>query len=188
MLDREQWRHLVMLEDDLALRVEDEADVEEAIRPIRMMRLGLRHNECVVLLCDCAQRVGFAAGNVDCAFTRERDVVEIEYLVVEALQRAFWYRDQTHRQLDWLSHYDLLGVSRKATQGEIEEAYRARSLLFDPSLKAHPELVDCWRQLTVLTKWLRVAYRMLSNPETREAYDRKIEGATPGGPPANPSE
>lgn len=86
---------------------------------------------------------------------------------------------QTHRQLDWLSHYDLLGVSRKATPAEIEEAYRARSLLFDPSLKAHPELVDCWRQLTVLTKWLRVAHNVLSNPETREAYDRKIEGATP---------
>ncbi len=86
---------------------------------------------------------------------------------------------QMHRQLDWLSHYDLLGVSRKATTAEIEEAFKARALLFDPSLKAHPELVDCWRQLTVLTKWLRVAHKVLSNPETREAYDRKIEGATP---------
>jgi hypothetical protein len=89
---------------------------------------------------------------------------------------------QTHRQLDWLSHYDLLGVSRKATTAQIEEAYRSRSLLFDPSLKAHPELVDCWRQLTVLTKWLRVAHRVLSNAETREAYDRKIDGAVPPDP------
>ncbi|MFN2632949.1 MAG: DUF4388 domain-containing protein, partial [Thermoanaerobaculia bacterium] len=81
---------------------------------------------------------------------------------------------ETHRQLDWLSHYDLLGVSRKATAAEIEEAYRSRARLFDPSLKAHPELVDCWRQLTVLAKWLRVAYGVLSNAESRGAYDQKI--------------
>ena len=86
---------------------------------------------------------------------------------------------ELHRQLDWLSHYDLLGVSRKASQAEIEEAYRARALLFDPSLKAHPELVDCWRQLTVLAKWLRVAYGVLSKEDSRRLYDQKIDEATP---------
>ncbi len=90
---------------------------------------------------------------------------------------------ETHRRLDWLSHYDLLGVSRKATAAEIEEAYRSRARLFDPSLKAHPELVDCWRQLTVLAKWLRVAYGVLSNPESRGAYDQKISDATPAPAP-----
>ena len=86
---------------------------------------------------------------------------------------------ETYRQLDWLSHYDLLGVSRKASQTEIEEAFKNRSRLFDPSLKAHPELVDCWRQLTVLTKWLKVAYGVLSNPIPRAAYDRRIAESTP---------
>jgi hypothetical protein len=89
----------------------------------------------------------------------------------------------TYRQLDWLSHYDLLGVSRKATSEEIDEAYRARARLFDPALKAHPELVDLWRQLTVLAKWLKVAHGVLSNPVTREAYDQKISEATPTGTP-----
>jgi hypothetical protein len=89
---------------------------------------------------------------------------------------------ELYRQLDWLSHYDLLGVSRKATQAEIEEAYRVRFRLFDPSLKAHPELVDCWRQLTVLAKWLKVAYDVLSKPETRRLYDQKIDAAIPGAP------
>lgn len=87
---------------------------------------------------------------------------------------------EMYRQLDWLSHYDLLGVSRKATESEIQEAFRVRSRLFDPSLKAHPELVDCWRQLTVLNKWLRVAYGVLSKPESKRAYDRKIDEAPPG--------
>lgn len=90
---------------------------------------------------------------------------------------------EMYRQLDWLSHYDLLGVSRKATEGEIEDAFRARSRLFDPTLKAHPELVDCWRQLTILSKWLRVAYGVLSKPESRQTYDRKISEATPAAPP-----
>ena len=87
---------------------------------------------------------------------------------------------ETYRQLDWLSHYDLLGVSRSADPKEIEAAYKERSRLFDPSLKSHPELVDLWRQLTVLAKWLRVAYGVLSNPEIRETYDKKISEAIPG--------
>jgi len=82
---------------------------------------------------------------------------------------------QTYHQLDWLSHYDLLGVPTRATPEEIEKAYRARSRLFDPGLKSHPDLVDCWRQLAVLSKWLRVAYEVLSNPVSRKAYDQKIE-------------
>jgi hypothetical protein len=87
---------------------------------------------------------------------------------------------ETYRQLDWLSHYDLLGVPRSAEPAEIEAAYKERSRLFDPSLKSHPELVDLWRQLTVLAKWLRVAYGVLSNPEVRETYDKKISEAIPG--------
>lgn len=90
---------------------------------------------------------------------------------------------EMHRQLDWLSHYDLLGVSRKATAAQIDAAFKARARIFDPTLKAHPELVDCWRQLTVLTKWLRVAHGVLSNPQTRAAYDRKIDDAARTAPP-----
>jgi hypothetical protein len=84
---------------------------------------------------------------------------------------------ETYRQLDWLSHYDLLGVPQKAEPQEIEAAYRTRSRLFDLS---HPELVDLWRELKVLGKWLRVAYDVLSNPQAREAYDKKINEAIPG--------
>jgi hypothetical protein len=92
---------------------------------------------------------------------------------------------EMHRQLDWLSHYDLLGISRKATAAQIDAAFKARARIFDPTLKAHPELVDCWRQLTVLTKWLRVAHGVLSNPETRAAYDKKIDEAARAAPPGS---
>ena len=69
-----------------------------------------------------------------------------------------------------------------ATGAQIAEAFRSRARLFDPTLKAHPEFVDLWRQLTVVSKWLRVAYDILSNPTTRAAYDQKIAQATPEGP------
>jgi hypothetical protein len=89
---------------------------------------------------------------------------------------------EMYRQLDWLSHYDLLGVSQTATDSQIAEAFRSRSRLFDPTLKAHPEFVDLWRQLTVLYRWLRIAHGVLSNAATRSAYDKKIAEATPDRP------
>ncbi len=86
---------------------------------------------------------------------------------------------ETYRQLDWLSHYDLLGVSRRAPQSEIDQAYRAHALLFDPARKSHPELADLWKQLTVLARWLKVAHGVLSDPVKRAAYDKKIDETTP---------
>src|SRR6266849_7685384 len=41
MLHWEEWRDLVVPEDDFTLRVDDEAYVEEAIFPVGMVRLGL---------------------------------------------------------------------------------------------------------------------------------------------------
>jgi hypothetical protein len=86
---------------------------------------------------------------------------------------------ETYRQLDWLSHYDLLGVSRKAKQSEIDQSYRAHALLFDPARKSHPELADLWKQLTVLARWLKVAHGVLSDPKKRANYDKKIDETTP---------
>ena len=48
-LDRQQRGNLVVLQDDLAVRIDDEADVEEAVLPVLMARLGLRHDEDVPL-------------------------------------------------------------------------------------------------------------------------------------------
>ena len=99
VLDWEQRRDLVMLEDDLATRVDDEADVEEAVLHIRVTGLGLRNHEGVVLARQLAQRLGLLAGDIDCAAARELDVVEVEHLVVERLQATLRDRDQADRQV-----------------------------------------------------------------------------------------
>ena len=65
-----------------------------------MARLRLRHHERPVLLRDLAELGRFLAGDVDRALARELDVIEIEHLVVEALERAFGERDQPHREIE----------------------------------------------------------------------------------------
>ena len=80
--------------------IEDEADVEKAILPVGMVRLGLRHDEGVVLAGERAERVGLGPGNVDRAFARVLHVVEVEHLIVEGLQGALRQRDQAHRQIE----------------------------------------------------------------------------------------
>jgi hypothetical protein len=99
VLDRQQRHHLVMPQDDLPFWVQDEADVEEAAGEFRVPGLGLAHQEHVPLPGQGAERVGLGSGDVDRALPGERLVVQVENLVVEALQGAFRNGDQPHRQV-----------------------------------------------------------------------------------------
>src|ERR1700722_12234027 len=99
MLDRKQRRHLVMAQNNLALGIEDEADVEETILPVWMARLGLSDDEGVVLAGERTQCFRLAARDVYRALACILYVVEVEHFVVEGLQCAFRKRDQTHRQV-----------------------------------------------------------------------------------------
>ncbi len=85
----------------------------------------------------------------------------------------------TYRRIDWLSHYDLLGISRNSSPEEIEEACQLRSRLFDPSLQQTPHLADCGRELNVLSQRLRLAREVVGNPSSRADYDRQIDEAHP---------
>ena len=89
--------HLVVLEDEPAARVQDEPDVEVAVLPVRVPRLGLGDDEHVVLARDLAERLRLLAGDIDRALPGEGGVVEVQDLVVERLERALGKRDQPHR-------------------------------------------------------------------------------------------
>ena len=54
VLYREKRRHFVVFENYLSRRVNDEADVEEAVLQVRMAGFGLGHDEGVVLARDLA--------------------------------------------------------------------------------------------------------------------------------------
>lgn len=69
-------------------------------------------------------------------------------------------------------YYQLLGVPYDATHADITRAYRAAMKRFHPD-RARPERRAAAEDLT---KDLNRAYRTLSNPTERLAYDRSIRG------------
>ena len=89
-----------MLQNNLAVGIDDKADVEEAVRPILMARLGLRHDVDVPLFGELADLVGLRAGNVDAAGARVVGVVDVEHFVVEPHQRAFGDREQLYGNVE----------------------------------------------------------------------------------------
>ena len=72
-------------------------------------------------------------------------------------------------------HYALLGVPRHATRAELRRAYRLLAL------KLHPDRAGYGS--TMMFQRVAEAYRVLSDPVARAAYDRGLDRAE--GPPAN---
>ena len=83
----------------------------------------------------------------------------------------------TWRRLDWLSHYDLLAVSREARVEEIRRAYVEKSRLFHPDLRHRPDLAGMERELTAVFARLKVAHDTLVDPTARAEYDLGEEEA-----------
>ncbi len=77
-------------------------------------------------------------------------------------------------------YYDILGVSRTASQEEIKKAYKKLAR------KYHPDLNPGDKHAEEMFKKIQEAYRVLSDPNLREQYDRfgtVMEGAGPGSYP-----
>ncbi len=75
-------------------------------------------------------------------------------------------------------YYDILGVSREATDAEIKRAFRRLAQ------RHHPD-VDRSHDAELRFKELNEAYRVLSDPQRRQAYDMfghaGVDGASAGG-------
>lgn len=68
-------------------------------------------------------------------------------------------------------YYKVLGVSRKASQEEIERAYRKIVR------ENHPDLYPGDKEREERLKMANEAYRVLSNAEKRQQYDAELNGA-----------
>jgi curved DNA-binding protein CbpA len=80
----------------------------------------------------------------------------------------------TWRRIDWLSHYDLLGVPREASAEEIRRAYLDKSRLFHPDLRHRPDLAGMEKELTAVFARLKTAHDTLVEPVARADYDREL--------------
>ncbi|HEX9150168.1 MAG TPA: DUF4388 domain-containing protein [Thermoanaerobaculia bacterium] len=81
----------------------------------------------------------------------------------------------TWRRIDWLTHYDLLGLARDATADDIRRAYFDKSRLFHPDLRHRPDLAAFSKELTAVFERLKVAHDTLVDPEARAEYDRAVD-------------
>jgi molecular chaperone DnaJ len=68
-----------------------------------------------------------------------------------------------------MSHYDVLGLTRKAKLQDIKRAFRRLAR------KHHPDLNPGDRRAVDLFKQVNDAYEVLSEPSKRKAYDRELD-------------
>jgi flagellar biosynthesis protein FlhG len=75
-------------------------------------------------------------------------------------------------------HYEILEISRDASQAEIERAYRvAEATYADDSLAGYSVFSDGETQ--AIRERVETAYRALTHPETRSAYDAMLDVSSP---------
>lgn len=69
------------------------------------------------------------------------------------------------------THYDILGVTRDATTEEITAAKNALAKVYHPDANVHKDI-----DTTAFMQEILEAYRVLSDPELREAYNHEVFG------------
>ncbi|KAF7825214.1 dnaJ protein-like protein 1 [Senna tora] len=94
------------------------------------------------------------------------------------------------RTSDNTKYYDILGVSKSASQDELKKAYKKSAIVNHPDKGGDPEKVRLMVTASVLHflytisqkfKELAQAYEVLSDPEKRELYDQYGEDALKEG-------
>ena len=71
-------------------------------------------------------------------------------------------------------YYEILGVSRNATEAELKKAYRGLAMKYHPDVNKDDGATETFKEINE-------AYQVLSDPEKRATYDRFGRVDMPGG-------
>ena len=77
-------------------------------------------------------------------------------------------------------YYELLGISRDASAGEVHRAFRARARQCHPDVSTRADAAARFHELST-------AYAVLRDPRKRGRYDREVPAARPSRPSSRPS-
>jgi curved DNA-binding protein CbpA len=97
-------------------------------------------------------------------------------------------REEVTRKLHFYGsadYYEMLGVTRQATMGDIKRAYYQLAKKFHPDRYRQAEYNDLRGKLEALFALTTQAYETLSQPAQRAVYDRKIRESGQISKPAN---
>jgi curved DNA-binding protein CbpA len=86
-----------------------------------------------------------------------------------------------HAALAQASYYELLGLTRAASDGEVKKAYYAVAKKYHPDRHHSPYLQDIHGLLEELFMKITEAYELLSNPLERRRYDSNLRNEAPRG-------
>ncbi len=96
-----------MLQNNVAVRIYDEPDIKEAILPVLMARLGLRHDENIPLARPTCRFRRFPSPNVDATSAGVIGMVYVQDFIIETHQCALGDRKQAHRDVELESRTPL---------------------------------------------------------------------------------
>lgn len=80
------------------------------------------------------------------------------------------------------SHYEILGLKRKASREQIEEAYRVMAEIYNPSSDFFDEIITAKpsEEQSAMFNIITAAYNTLIDPVSRDSYDKSLPLEIPG--------
>jgi hypothetical protein len=89
-----------------------------------------------------------------------------------------------HGALKSRTHFEVLGVTREATEAQVKEAYFRMAKRFHPDAHHDAALSDLRDKLEAVFIRLGDAYEVLRNPRIRASYEKALDARTPRPEPA----